>query len=110
MPDLKGSQKRAADHIRRWNGGTQGYLLRNGARRSAIMGIAEYTPKERMLYLDKSTRFYIAAYKLLIEPDHEQDQIEFAGKLYNIVEPVRGPRPGGFAIVYEAITLMLGDA
>jgi hypothetical protein len=94
--------------IQRWGG--IGYLVRDGVQRAATMAEMEYTPRERGLFLDMSTRIRISAIGLAVAPDHEQDKIIYAGQLYNIVRPVEGPRITGQFVFYDCPAIMTGAA
>jgi len=110
MPNLQAMQQRAHAALRRWNGGKPGYLVRNGVKRPATIARGEYSPRERELFLDGSERFLIAAYKLQVPPDHEQDMILFNGKNYRITAPVKGPRPDGTVMLYDCPCLYDSEA
>lgn len=105
MPNLQAMQKRAHAALKRWNGGKPGYLVRDGVRRSAVIARSEYTPRERALYLDGRERFFVAAYLLAVPPDHEQDMLLFNGRLYRIIEPVKGARPDGTVMLHDCACL-----
>lgn len=105
MPNLQAMQKRAHTALKRWNGNKPGFLVRAGVRRAALIARSEYSPKERALYLDGRERMIVAAYGLTVPPDHELDQLIFNGKLYRIIEPVKGARPDGTAMLYDCACL-----
>lgn len=94
-------QKRAHAALKRWNGNKPGFLVRAGVRRAALIARGEYSPKERLLYLDGREKMFVAAYGLAVPPDHEQDMILFNSRLYRIIEPVTGARPDGTAMLYQ---------
>lgn len=96
MPDLKGMQKRAAAHIKRWGG--PGFLIRDGVKRSCFIGKAEYSWKERDLVEEGQERFVVAA-PIAIPPEYKLDDVQFAGKLYTILKPVIGERPNGVIVI-----------
>lgn len=94
---LQGS---AGDMIARWGGPAQ--LLRGADLRPCIAAVLDYTPRGQQLILEGAERLLILA-PLTIPPDHEQDKVVKAGKLYSIVQPVKGPRPADIAIYYDCL-------
>jgi hypothetical protein len=108
MPNLLAMQRRFKVNLKRWGG--SGFLVRAGIKRACWIGRAEYTPRERGLYIDGAERFYIAAYGLAIAPDFELDEIEFKSKRYKINLPPTGPRPDGLVIYYDCNVLYVGAA
>ena len=62
--------------------------------------IIDWTPREAALRIDGSRRALISAHdpvtgKLLVAPNYELDKLVFAGVIYNIPMPDRGPRVDG---------------
>lgn len=100
---IAGRQQSAHRMIQRWSGapGGIGYLSRNSVQRAATMARIEYSPKERGLYLDKSSRIRVSAIGLVIAPDHEQDIVIYAGETYKILMPPEGPRMADKFIFYD---------
>lgn len=96
---IAGRQAAAHRMIQRWGG--IGYLIRGSVQRAATMARMEYTPRERGLYADKSSRIRVSAIGLVLPPDHEQDRILYKGEEYNILMPVEGPRVTGVFIYYD---------
>lgn len=90
---------RAGAIIARW--GIPAQLLRGTTLRPCKAAILGHSPRARGLAMEGAEQVLIAA-PLAIEPDHEQDFLIFKGKKYAIVSPVKGPRPGGDAIYYDA--------
>lgn len=103
MPNLANSKKTADRLIKRWGG--LGYLIREGVKRPAYMARLDYTPRERGLFQDGAERMFVSA-DVTTGPDHEHDQIEFNGRTYRIVEPVKGPRPNGLVIFYDCSIML----
>jgi hypothetical protein len=101
-------QQSAHRMIQRWGG--IGYLVRGGVQRAATMARMEYSPKERGLYLDGSSRLRISVIGLATPPDHEQDQIIYKGETYNIILPVEGPRVTGVFIFYDCNSMYVAQA
>lgn len=97
--NIKAKQASAHRMIQRWGG--IGYLIRNGVKRVATMARMEYSPRERGLYLDRSSRIRISAIGLAVAPDHEQDTIQYQGEAYKIILPVEGPRVTGVFVFYD---------
>lgn len=100
-PNISIASKQQSAHrmIKRWGG--IGYLVRAGVQRAATMARMEYSPRERGLYLDKSSRIRISAIGLATPPDHEQDMILYMGEEYKIILPVEGPRVTGVFVYYD---------
>lgn len=95
----EGMALRAAAHIERW--GVTAYLLRDDVARECKAAILDHTPRSRGLAMEGAERMLIAA-PLDIEPDYEVDRIVFQGSIYQLVAPVKGPRPAGVAIYFDA--------
>src|SRR5262245_38554710 len=104
MPDFDASRRRWHGHIARWGRGVDnGYLIRNGVKRAMTMGIGEYSPRERGLFVDGTIRMMISALKLggTVQvpanevPDPELDIVEFRGVRYKIVMLPQGAQPDG---------------
>jgi hypothetical protein len=103
MPDMPRLRADALRMIKRWGG--QGFLVRDGIKRVAWMARAQYSAKDRGLFLDGSERFYIDG-SIPIPPDFELDRIQFKGQgaqtfEYRILLPPEGPRPNGLVIYYD---------
>lgn len=96
------AQRVAGNQIERF--GSPGKLRRAGVDRDCKVAILEYGPRESQLRLEGYERALIAA-PLAVPPDHEADLLVANGNVYRIVLPIRGPRPGGHAIYYEAQVL-----
>jgi hypothetical protein len=100
MVNLARSKQTAHGLILRWGGGP-GYLVRNGVKRAATMGISDYSPRERGNFLDKTVRILISVIPSDPSPDYELDLIEFKGKRYSITMPPSGPRPSDSPVFYD---------
>jgi hypothetical protein len=85
--------------IQRWGG--IGYLVRANVQRAATMARLDYTPKERGLFLDGSSRIRISVIGLVTPPDFEQDTIIYKGELYKIMMPADGPRATNEFVFYD---------
>lgn len=98
------AQRVAGAQIERF--GSAGVLRKidGGAERSCKVAVLEYGPRESQLRLEGHERALIAA-PLADPPHHERDLLVANGNVYRIVAPVRGPRPGGTVIFYEAQVL-----
>lgn len=105
MSDALIAQKQASAHrmIQRWGG--IGYLVRGGVQRAATMARIEYTPKERGLFDDKTSRIRVSVIGLAVPPDHEQDTVLYKGEQSNIIRPVSGPRITDAFIYYDCETV-----
>lgn len=90
----------AAFIIERWGG--PAYLFRedDGIARECIAAKVDNTPRARGLALEGAARYLIAA-PLAIEPDHELDKLVVGSKLYQIVNPVKGPQPNDVSIYFD---------
>jgi hypothetical protein len=87
---IAGRQASAHRMIQRWGG--VGYLIRNGVQRACTMARMEYSPRERGLYADKSSRIRVSMIGLAVLPDHEQDEVIYKGERYKILQLPEGPR------------------
>lgn len=98
------AQRVAGNQIERF--GSPGKLrsIADGSERDCKVAILEYGPRESQLRLEGYERALIAA-PLAVPPNHETDLLVANGNVYRIVLPIRGPRPGGHAIYYEAQVL-----
>jgi hypothetical protein len=103
MANLPRSRASADRLIKRWGG--KGFIIRNGVKRPAYMARLDYTPRERGLFQDGAERMFVSGLTA-VGPDHEQDELEFNGKTYKIVEPVKGPRPDGLIIFYDCSIML----
>lgn len=96
--------------IRRFGGAsaTTAKLVRNDVKRSCVAARLEYTPRERGLYEDKSSRILISALSVseVDAPDNELDMIEYGGDLYRILRPVEGFRQGAGTILFYDCNVM----
>lgn len=101
MVNLAHSRQTAHNLIQRWAQGKVGYLVRDGVKRKATMAIRDYSPRERGSFLDKSVSICISVLPTDPSPDHELDDIEFAGKRYSILLPPGGPRSDGSPVFYD---------
>jgi hypothetical protein len=113
MPDFDRSRRVWHGHIASWGGGeNNGFLVRDGARRSATMAISAYTPRERGLYADGVVRIMISALNVPVSgvPDPELDTVEFKGKRYKLTLPPQNPQPDGTWIAFDCPCLFIGDA
>jgi hypothetical protein len=84
--------------------GGPGKLSRNGTLRDCVIGDLTFDPRRRDLVIEGKRIFLIAALfggVEIVEPHHEQDLVVAFGETLRIVEPVRGPRPGGSPIFFE---------
>lgn len=99
------AKRQASAHrmIQRWGG--IGYFVRAGAQRAATMARMEYTPKERGLYEDKSSKIRVSVVGLVTPPDHELDVVLYMGEEYKIILPVEGPRVTNEFIFYDCICM-----
>lgn len=90
----------AAFIIERWGG--PAYLFRedDGVARECIAAKLEHNPRARSLALEGAERFLLAA-PLEIEPDHELDKLVVGSKMYQIVNPVKGPQPADVPIYFD---------
>lgn len=100
--DFAEMAEHAAAMIRDW--GSAAKLVRNGVERDCFAAVLDYNPRARgqaALQLEGAERALIAA-PLAIPPDFEQDKLAHGGKLYQIPTPVKGPRPAGVVVFYDA--------
>lgn len=111
----EGMAARAGALIARW--GAPGYLLRGNALRDCTTAVLDHKPRARGQELEVGDRVLLAA-PLDVPPDHERDKLimgkEGDWRLYQIMEPVTGPRPGQIVIYFEVYaveerTVELGD-
>lgn len=97
-----GMAARAGALIARW--GAPGYLLRGTTLRTCVTAVLDHNPRRRGEELEVSERVLLAA-PLTIPPEHDRDKLIMGTsgnwKLYQITEPVKGPRPGQVVIYYE---------
>lgn len=93
-------QNAARRIIVRW-GGT-GKLNRDGVRRSAVMAIVDWTPRERAggLVIENAVRIRVAC-PIAIPPEFDKDVIEFGGFSYRIADKPRGPLIGNTVVFYD---------
>lgn len=83
-------------------------LRRAGADRGCVAARLEYTPKEQGLFEDGASRILISVIDLQGEkPDHDLDQVVFAGEVYNIIAPIKMIRQGGSEILFFDCPVML---
>jgi hypothetical protein len=78
-----------------------GKLRRGASDRNCTVAILEYKPHEKGLVLEGAMRALVSTVGLTVEPHHENDLLVAAGKVWRIVAPVGGPRPGGVAIFHD---------
>lgn len=117
--DFDASRLRWHAHISRWGGGVDnGFLVRGGIKRRVTIGLSEYSPRERALYVDGAVRFMISALKdggttrIPVDevPDPERDIIEFAGKQYKILMIPQGSQPDGTWIAFDTPAVYFATA
>lgn len=72
------------------------------------MALAEYTPRERGLFLDGAVRFWVSALTsaganvaAADYPNHELDILQFKSRRYRILMPPSGPHPDGTWIAFD---------
>ena len=98
----EGMAARAGALIARW--GAPGYLLRGTTKRDCTTAVLNHNPDARGLELEVVQDVLIAA-PLDTPPDHTQDKVimgtEGNWTLWQIMKPVKGPRPGQIVIYYE---------
>jgi hypothetical protein len=98
---------RAAAMIKRW--GRPAALRRNGSDRDIIAGTLDFSPRANRENLDGAQRVIVAA-PVSPAPDHELDQLVMDGNVFNIIEPVKGPRPANIAMFYDLAVVYVGPA
>ena len=106
--NYKRARRSAYNQIKRWGGaqGSKAKLVRAGVQRACVAARLEFTPRERGLYEDGVSKFYVAALGLAVAPDNEQDEFLFDGKLYRIIQPVSGIRQSDAeTLFYELIVV-----
>lgn len=98
--------------IRRWGGveATRARLVRAGVQRACVAARLEYSPKERGLFLDGSSRILIAGNSVAVAPDHDQDLILFAGSYYRMPVPPVGFRQGDDTVLFYDCNVVKSDA
>jgi len=99
------------ERIRYWGGreATRARLVRDGQQRVCVAARLEYTPRERGLFEDGSSRILIAGNSVTIPPDNELDLLLFAGKHYRIMQ-VTGYRQGDDTVLYYDCNVVECDA
>jgi hypothetical protein len=103
MFDYTRAQKVCDRQIRRFGGkdALTAKLDRNGVLRSCIAARIEYTPKERALVIDGSSRMLISVIGLVAPiPVFDLDMIIFAGERYKFNVPITGFRQGSGTVLY----------
>ena len=84
-----------------------GFLRRDGNDRPCTIVMTEYSWRERSLRLEGAVRFLISTLDpitkapLDVPPDHEEDQVVFAGKVYRLATKDEGLRPGGTIVFHD---------
>jgi hypothetical protein len=101
--DHVGAQAAASDMITRF--GSAAVLRRGATDRDCIAAILDYNPRGRDLVLEGARRALVAAAGLTIPPNHELDVLVVGGSVYRIVEPAKGPRPGGTVIFFDLMVM-----
>lgn len=99
MPNLQAMQKRNYALVARW--GKMGKLVRNGQKRSCMIGQQAYNPRNKELFVEGAVELVIPAYRLAVPPDRDLDTIEWNKKQYRIVGPISGPAPDGTTMHYK---------
>lgn len=89
----------ALRQIKRWGG--SGFLVRDGVKRACWVCVIDYKPRDQDLRAIGAKQMLIAAKGLAVEPDRELDVVEFKGKTWRIVAPIKGPRPAGVPIFFD---------
>lgn len=103
MPiDHSALQASAGSMIGDW--GLPAQLLRGSELRPCTAAVLDYIPRGKQLILEGAERCLIAA-PLAIPPNHELDKLVKSGKLYNIVDPAKGPRPADIAVYYDLLII-----
>lgn len=110
--DYGRSRRTVHRQLRRFGGlaADQALLIRGAVTRRCRAARLEYTPRERGLFLDGASRILISALSLELQgsapPHHEFDQIFYAGGLYNIVQPIQGPRQDDPTCLFHDCSVM----
>lgn len=105
------SRRVVNQQLRKWGGreALRARLVRDGAERRCVAARLEYTPKERGLFLDGSSRILIAGDSVTEPPHHEHDIILFAGEYYRMPVPVVGYRQGNDTVLYYDCNVVRTD-
>ena len=96
---IAGRQASAHRMIQRWGG--IGYLIRGSEQRVCTMARMEYSPRERGLYADLTSRIRISMIGLATLPDHEQDEVIYKGERFKILLPPEGPQVTGVFVYID---------
>lgn len=98
--------------IRRWGGAaaTSARLVRDDGSRSCVAARLEYSPRERGLFLDNSSRILIAGDSVAVPPDHDMDIVLYAGQHYRILSKPTGFRQGDGTVLYYDCNVVECDA
>lgn len=105
------AQRRAHRRITKWGG--RGVLRRDGVDREIVVGVIDYAPRNADLRMQGTRQAVISALDttgalVAPPPDFELDKLVWDGSLHRIVEPVKGIRPDGTAVFYQATIMYDG--